>query len=59
MTVFRTMERAVSGGAGSLRFRDALLVATIEENGIDTIWTEDAHFSKVLGLTAKNPFLAE
>jgi len=39
-----------------IHFFDALLVATMRENGVDEIWTEDeAHFKKVRGLRVKNP----
>ena len=40
----------------SLHFWDGLLVATMQEHGIGTIYTEDAHFKKIPGLTAVNPF---
>lgn len=40
----------------SLHFWDALLAATMNENGISTIYTEDRHFEKVPGLTVINPF---
>jgi predicted nucleic acid-binding protein len=39
----------------SLHFWDALLVATMEENRIRTIYTEDRHFDRVAGLTVINP----
>jgi predicted nucleic acid-binding protein len=39
-----------------LHFFDALLVATMRENGVDEIWTEDEKdFGKVRGLKCKNP----
>lgn len=37
-------------------FWDAVLAATMKENGIDTIYTEDADFGKVEGIKAVNPF---
>ena len=40
----------------ALHFWDALLAATMHENGISTIYTEDRHFEKVPGLTVINPF---
>jgi predicted nucleic acid-binding protein len=40
----------------ALHFWDALLAATMNENGISTIYTEDCHFEKVPGLTVINPF---
>jgi predicted nucleic acid-binding protein len=40
----------------SLHFWDALLAATMQENGISAIYTEDAHFGKVPGLSVINPF---
>jgi predicted nucleic acid-binding protein len=39
-----------------LHFWDALLAATMEENAIRTILTEDAHFSRVPWITVINPF---
>jgi predicted nucleic acid-binding protein len=39
----------------SLHFWDALLAATMKENGISTIYTEDRHFEKVPGLAVINP----
>jgi len=39
----------------SLHFWDALLVATMEENRIRTIYTEDHHFERVPGLTVIDP----
>ncbi|WP_304840718.1 hypothetical protein [Methanocalculus sp.] len=39
-----------------LHFWDALLVATMVENHIHTIYTEDAHFRKIPGITVINPF---
>ncbi|MFA7303158.1 MAG: PIN domain-containing protein [Methanoregula sp.] len=40
----------------SLHFWDALLVATMEENSIRTIYTEDKHFTRVPWLKRINPF---
>ncbi|MDD3137284.1 MAG: PIN domain-containing protein [Methanoregula sp.] len=40
----------------SLHFWDALLVATMEENSIRTIYTEDKHFARVPWLKRINPF---
>lgn len=37
-------------------FWDAVLAATMKENGIDTIYTEDNGFGKVEGIKAVNPF---
>lgn len=39
-----------------LHFWDAMLAATMLENGIDTIYTEDADFGKIEGIKAVNPF---
>jgi predicted nucleic acid-binding protein len=39
----------------SLHFWDALIAATMRENRISVIYTEDAHFGKVPGLSAINP----
>lgn len=39
-----------------LHFWDALLAATMLENHIHTIYTEDAHFRKVPGITMMNPY---
>lgn len=39
----------------SLHFWDALLVATMEENRIHAIYTEDRHFDRVPGLTVIDP----
>ena len=39
-----------------LHFWDALLAATMEENAIRTIFTEDAHFNRVPWITVINPF---
>ncbi len=40
----------------SVDFWDAMLAATMLENGISTIYTEDAGFRKVEGIKAVNPF---
>ncbi len=40
----------------SLHFWDALLVATMKEHGIDTIYSEDNHFKKVPWLKMINPY---
>ena len=40
-----------------LHFWDALLAATMEENSVRTIITEDAHFRNVPWITVQNPFL--
>jgi len=39
-----------------LHFWDALLAATMEENSVRTIITEDAHFRNVPWITVQNPF---
>jgi len=40
----------------NIHFFDALLVATMRENGVDEIWTENVKdFKKVRGLKVKNP----
>lgn len=39
-----------------LHFWDSLLAATMLENHIHTIYTEDAHFRKVPGIKAVNPY---
>lgn len=53
-----TITRAIGiSRVHGIHFWDALLVATMQEQGIDTIWSEDSHFSKIPGLTVKNPFL--
>jgi Predicted nucleic-acid-binding protein, contains PIN domain len=39
----------------SLHFWDALLVATMEENRIHAIYTEDRHFDRVPGLSVIDP----
>ena len=40
----------------SIDFYDALIAATMKENGITTIYTEDKDFDKIAGITAINPF---
>jgi len=40
----------------SLHFWDALLAATMKQHTITTIYTEDAHFCKISGITVINPF---
>ncbi len=43
--------------AGNTYFFDALLAATMLENGIDTIYTENTQdFQKIPGIKAVNPF---
>ena len=39
-----------------LEFWDAVLAATMKENAIETIYTEDAAFGKIEGIKAVNPF---
>lgn len=39
-----------------LDFYDALIAATMKENGITTIYTEDKEFEKIEGLKVVNPF---
>jgi predicted nucleic acid-binding protein len=39
-----------------LHFWDALLAATMEENSVRIIITEDAHFRNVPGISVQNPF---
>ena len=52
-----TLRSAVALSAASkLEFWDAVLVATMKENAIETVYTEDASFSKVEGIKAVNPF---
>lgn len=52
-----TLLSAITLSATSkLEFWDALLAATMLENGIDTIYTEDADFGKIEGIKAINPF---
>jgi predicted nucleic acid-binding protein len=40
----------------SIHFWDALLVATMKQHNIDTIYTEDSHFKKVPWITVIDPF---
>jgi predicted nucleic acid-binding protein len=40
----------------SLHFWDSLLVATMKQHNISTIYTEDSHFKKIPGMTVINPF---
>ena len=40
----------------NIEFWDAMLVATMLENGVGTIYTEDAGFGKVQGIKVVNPF---
>ena len=52
-----TLVSAVALSAASkLEFWDAALLATMKENGIDTIYTEDECFNKVIGIKVINPF---
>lgn len=52
-----TLTSAVAlSAAEKLDFWDAVLLATMKENGIDTIYTEDASFGKIQGIKAVNPF---
>ena len=39
----------------SLHFWDALLAATMKENSVEIIYTEDAHFAKIPWITVINP----
>lgn len=39
----------------SIHYWDAVLVATMKEHGIFSIYTEDKHFSKIPWLAAMNP----
>lgn len=39
----------------SLHFWDALLVATMKQHNIETIYTEDSHFNKIPWITTINP----
>jgi predicted nucleic acid-binding protein len=39
-----------------LHFWDALLAATMEENSVRTIITEDAHFRNIPWISVQNPF---
>ncbi len=40
----------------NVRFYDALIAATMKENGITTIYTEDKDFEKISGIIVINPF---
>ena len=52
-----TLVSAVALSAASkLEFWDATLLATMKENSIDTIYTEDEGFNRVNGVKAINPF---
>ena len=53
------MEAVVIGHTYSLYFWDALLVSTMKQNGIDTIYSEDSHFQKIPFLTVVNPFAGQ
>ncbi len=54
----QTIQQALSlADERQVHFFDALLAATMLENGIGTIYTEDVDdFAHVPGITAKNPF---
>ena len=53
-----TFQRALAlAGKGTLRFWDAMLVATMIEHGVESIYTEDASIRKVDGIKAINPFI--
>lgn len=43
-------------GMFSLHFWDALIVATMKQHDIGTIYTEDSHFNKIPWITVINPF---
>ncbi len=43
-------------GKHNMEFWDAMLAATMLENGVSTIYTEDAAFGKIAGIKAVNPF---
>lgn len=52
-----TFQHALKISANSsIDFWDAMLAATMLENSIDTIYTEDAAFGKIAGIKAVNPF---
>ena len=56
-TVTRFVGLLVEGGLTSQRVFDALLAATMLDNGVTRIYTEDAtHFARFAGVTAINPF---
>jgi predicted nucleic acid-binding protein len=40
----------------TVHFWDALLAATMLEYGIDTVYSEDAHLSRVPGITVVDPY---
>ena len=40
----------------ALHFWDALLVATLKQHNIDTIYTEESHFKKIPWITVIDPF---
>ncbi|MBI2144148.1 PIN domain-containing protein [Candidatus Woesearchaeota archaeon] len=42
--------------SSKIDFWDAVLAATMKENAIDIIYTEDSDFGKVEGIKAVNPF---
>jgi len=50
------IEAAAIRNRHSLHFWDALLVATMKQHAITTIYTEDVHFKKIPGITVINPF---
>ncbi len=52
-TIFHAMK--IQGQPG-ISFFDALIAATMNENGITTIYTEDKGFEKIAGITVINPF---
>lgn len=53
----KTFQHALSiAGSNNIDFWDAMLAATMLENGIDTIYTEDDGFGKIEGIKAVNPF---
>ncbi|MBN1166873.1 MAG: PIN domain-containing protein [Methanospirillaceae archaeon] len=43
-------------GKYSLNFWDALIVATMKQHNIDTIYTENSHFKKIPWMTVIDPF---
>ena len=50
------MEAVVIRHRSSLHFWDALLVATMKQNNINTMYSEDSHFDKIPWITVINPF---
>jgi predicted nucleic acid-binding protein len=52
----QTVVQALSLLKHNLSFWDALIIATMLENGITEIYTEDGRFSKVSGIKVINPF---